>query len=262
MRRLVTALLFACLLTSVTTLRAQQQRLYAVIDYMHIPDDKSAKDYIALEKLWSRIHQKACDAGICRGWYVDRVENGGRNDFVTIRVYDSLDKTTEPWPDSLTKGLFSSQEEAQLNQTTQIRQLTHSELWEIEASAIKDLQDDSSHYAVINFMKPKPGKDAEYYKTEKELICKVHKFRVDGGQMNAWYFLSRVYPSGYDAEYDFITADIYTDKAASEQPFDEKLVQKALGKDDSVKAMGVLDLRTVVRREVWHQVLRVLPSKK
>ena len=243
-------------------LRAQQQRLYAVIDYMHIPDDKSDKDYIALEKLWSRIHQKACDAGICRAWYVDQVENGGRNDFVTIRIYDSLDKTAAPWPESVTKDLFSSQEEAQMNQTTQVRQLTHSELWEIEASALKELGGDSKHYAVINFMKPKPGKDGEYNKMEKEVFSKVHKGRVDAGQMNGWYFMSRVFPSGSDGEYDFITADVYGDKAASEKPLDEKMVQDALGKEDSGKAMGVLDLRTVVRREVWHSVLRVVPSKK
>src|SRR5262249_52997302 len=151
-----TVLLFTCLLTSVTALRAQQQHLYAVIDYMHIPDGQSDRDYIALEKLWSRIHQKACDAGICRGWYVAQVENGGRNDFVTIRVYDSLNKIAEPWPDSLTKGLFSSQEETQMNQTARVRQLTHSELWEIEASTIKELEGDSKHYTVIDFMKPKP----------------------------------------------------------------------------------------------------------
>ena len=262
MKRLNTVLLFICLLTSATVLGAQQQRLYAVIDYMHIPDDKSEQDYIALEKLWSRIHQKACDTGICRGWYLERVENGGRNDFVTIRVYDSLNNIAEPWSDSLMKGLFSSQEETQLNQTTQVRQLVHSELWEIEASAMKAIEGDSKQYAVINFMKPKPGKGAEYYKTEKELFSKVHKGRVDAGSMNAWYFMSRMFPSGYDAEYDFITADIYPDKAASEKPLDEKTVQNALGKEDTAKAMGVLDLRTVVRREIWHSVLRVVPSHK
>src|SRR5215475_11231113 len=130
MKRLSAVLLSFCLLASVNVVFAQQQHLYAAIDYMNVPDENSEQDYIALEKLWQRIHQKACDAGICRAWYLERVENGGRNHFVTIRVYDSLDKMAEPWPDSLTKGLFSSQEEAQINQTAQVRHLTHSELWE------------------------------------------------------------------------------------------------------------------------------------
>jgi hypothetical protein len=98
---------------------------------------------------------------------MDRVENGGRNDFVTIRVYDSLNKIVDPWPDSLTKGLFTSQEEAQMNQTAEVRQLTRSELWEVEASAVKSLEGQSQHYSSINFMKPKPGKAGDYYKMEK-----------------------------------------------------------------------------------------------
>jgi len=262
MKSLSTLLISALLLASVPVIGAEQKHLYVVVDYMHIPDEKSEQDYIALEKLWQRIHQKACDSGICQGWYLERVENGGRNDFVTIRLYDSLNNIAEPWSDSLIKGLFTSQEQTQMAQTTQVRHLTHSELWEIEASATKALEGDSKHYAVVNFMKPKPGKDAEYYKSEKELFSKIHRTRVDGGQMNGWYFMSRTFPSGYDAEYDYITADIYADKAASEKPMDADSIQKALSKEEFEKANGVLELRTVVRREIWHPVLRVVPSKK
>ncbi|MGA2658472.1 MAG: hypothetical protein ABSH34_13285 [Verrucomicrobiota bacterium] len=262
MKRLSTVLLSLCLLGAATAARAQQPHLYAVIDYMHIPDDKSDQDYIALEKLWQRLHQKAVDAGICRGWHMDRVENGGRNDFVTIRVYDSLNKIVDPWPDSLTKGLFTSQEEAQMNQTAEVRQLTRSELWEVEASAVKSLEGQSQHYSSINFMKPKPGKAGDYYKMEKEIWSKLHKARVDAGLMDGWYFLSRMFPSGHDAEYDFITVDIYADKAASEKSFDSELAQKALSKEDFAKVNTTLDLRTVVRREIWHSLLQAVPSKK
>jgi hypothetical protein len=263
MKNLSAVLLSGCLLGLATTMHGQPQRLYVAVDYMQIPENKSEQDYIGLEKLWMRIHQKAADAGICKAWYLERVENGGRNQFVTLRVYDSLDKMAQPWPDSLTKGLYNSQEEAQMNQTAQIRHLTRSELWEIEASALKNLEGEREHYATIDFMKPKPDKDAEYYKTEKEIFRKLHKARVDAGVMSGWYFLSRMFPSGYDSEYDYITANIYTDKAASEKPVDvEKLAKEALSKDEIDKAMAVLDLRTVVRQEVWHSVLRVVPSKK
>jgi hypothetical protein len=262
MKRLNTVLLSLCLLAAPAVIHAQQHRVYAAVDYMNVPDEKSEQDYIALEKLWSRVHQKACDAGICLGWYLDRVENGGRNHFVTIRVYDSLDKMAEPWPDSLTKGLFSSQEEAQINQTAQVRHLTHRELWAIEASALKKMEGDPKHYALVNFMKPKPGKDAEYYKAEKELFSKIQKAYVDAGQMDGWFFMSRMFPSGYDAEFDYITADIFKDKAASEKSTDQKIAQNALTKEEFATAMKALEYRTVVRREVWQPILRVLPSKE
>ena len=262
MKRLNTVLLFLCLLGTPAFIHGQEHRVYAVVDYMNVPDEKSEQDYIALEKLWQRIHQKACDAGICLGWYLERVENGGRNHFVTIRVYDSLDRMAEPWSDSLTKGLFSKDEETQLNQTAETRHLTRSELWEIEASALKKLDGDQKHYAIVNFMKPKLGKDAEYYKTEKDLFSKIHKAYVDAGAMTGWYFMSRVFPSGYDAEYDYVTADIFSDKAASEKPDDGKIAQNALTKEEFAAANKVLELRTVVRREIWQPVSRVLPSKE
>jgi hypothetical protein len=85
---------------------------------------------------------------------------------------------------------------------------------------------------------------------------------VDAGLMDGWYFLSRMFPSGHDAEYDFITVDIYADKAASEKSFDSELAQKALSKEDFAKVNTTLDLRTVVRREIWHSLLQAVPSKK
>ena len=229
---------------------------------MHIPDDKSGQDYVALEKLWQRLHQKAVDAGICHAWVMNRVENGGRNDFVTVRLYDSLNNLAAPWPDSLIQGLFTSQEEAQMRKTGEVRQLTHSELWEVEASAAKNLEGQSNLYEVINFMKPKPGKVGDYYKMEKEIWSKLHKARVDAGLMDGWFFLSRMFPSGYDADYDYITVDIFADKAASEKGFDSELAQKALSAEDLAKVTNTLDLRSIVRREIWHSMLRAVPSKK
>jgi hypothetical protein len=262
MKRLSTVLLFLCLLGAAVAARAQQPHLYAVIDYMHIPDDQSAQDYIALEKLWQRLHQKAVDAGICHGWYMNRVENGGRNDFVTIRVYASLTNIAAPWPDALIKGLFTSQEEAQMMKTAQVRQLTHSELWEVEASAMKNLEGQSPRYQEIDFMKPKPGKAGDYFKMETEIWSKLHKARVDAGLMDGWFFLSRMFPSGYDSDYDFITVNIFADKAASEKSFDSELAQKALSAEDLTKVTATLDLRSIVRREIWHSMLQAVPSKK
>jgi len=54
--------------------------------------------------------QKAVDAGICQAWYLEKVENGGRGDYVTVRVYNSLDKMANPWPGSVTNNLFNAEE--------------------------------------------------------------------------------------------------------------------------------------------------------
>jgi hypothetical protein len=260
MKRLTTVLVLTALAFAAASARAAE-RLFVAVDYMHIPETSSEADYLAVEKLWQRVHQKAADSGLCRGWYLDRVENGGRNQFVTVRVYDSVEKLVDPWPESLTKGLFNSEEQAKMARTGAVRNLTRSELWEIEASTLKSVEGDPHAYTTVNFMKVAPGKGEAYYNLEKNIYAKVHKARVDAGQMNGWLFLSRVYPSGHDAEFDFITADIYPDKAASEKSYDMKVVESALSKDELSKAMQPDQLRSIVRQEVWHPIAHAVPHK-
>jgi hypothetical protein len=235
-----------------------QEHLYAAVDYMHIPEGQSAEQYIGLEKLWQRLHQKAVDAGLCRAWYLDRVENGGRSDFVTVRLYDSLDKMVNAWPDSLRAGLYTSDETAEMRRTGQFRSLIHSELWELESSAMKN--DGESQLPVyVDFMKPKPGKAGAYYSMEHDFYQKIHKVRIEAGQMKSWFFLSRMYPHGTDGEYDFITVNIYSDKGPA---WDGKLAQSALTKEEWDKMPHPSEVRTLVREEIWHPVLRTTPAKK
>ena len=145
MNRLVITILICLLGAATFSARAQEHR-YAIVEYMHLPEGKSEEPYLATEKLWQRLHQKAVDAGICQAWYLERVENGGRGDFVTIRVYNSLDKMSNPWPESISKNLFNAEETKTMQDTEKTRDLIHRELWEFEASALQSPGGDPSSY--------------------------------------------------------------------------------------------------------------------
>jgi len=258
MKLISKALLFTVAVVAAIAARAED-RLFAVVDYMHLPEQRNAEDYIALEKLWLRLHQKAVDTGLCRGWYLNRVENGGRSEYVTVRVYDSLDKAVNPWPESLRSGLYNSDEMAKIRQGGQIRQLIHSEVWELEASAMKQGETDSTLPMHIQFMKPNLGKASEYYHMEHYLYKKIHQARIDAGQMKTWLFLSRTYPHGTDSEYDFVTVDVYPSSGSS---WDNKVAQSALSKEEWEKLPPPWEVRTLVREEIWHPLLRTTPAKK
>lgn len=258
-------LLGALALAFVLALTARgQERLFVAVDYMHLPEQSSEQAYLDLEKLWQRVHQKAVEEGRCLGWYLDRIENDSRNQFVTLRVYDSPAKLFDPWPGSLSKlinELYAAEEATKMARTEQIRQLTRSEVWELEASAIRS-PGEVSDYIYVDFMKVVPGKADAYYQAEKEVFRKAHQVRVDGGDMKAWFFLSRAFPSGHDADYDFITVNGFASKAASEKPWDMEKIAAALTKEDMAKGQEILSLRTGVRREIWRPVLRTTPAKK
>jgi hypothetical protein len=251
--------LLVTLLAAATLAARAQANRYAIVEYMHIPEGKSEDAYIATEKLWQRLHQRAVDAGICRAWYLERVENGGRGDFVTIRVYDSLDKFSNPWPESIQKDLYSAEEMKTMQHTGETRDLIHRELWEYEASAAPTPGGDPTSYVYVQFMKAKEGKTSEYYKMEKETYTKIHKARIAAGEMRNWHFMSRIFPSGTDSPYDFITINVFPTKSAS---WNSQIVETALGKDEAAKLADPFTIRTMVREELWRPVLRTtVPSK-
>lgn len=259
MNRLTSALGLALLAAATLTARAQTHR-FAVVEYMHLPEGRNEDAYLATEKLWQRLHQKAVDAGNYQAWFLERVENSGRGDFVTVTIYNSLDKLTDPWPDSLSKDLYNAEEMKIMQDTEKTRDLIRRELWEFEASAIADAAGgDPSTYVWVQFMKPKDGKSAEYFTMEKETYTKIHQARIKAGEMKNWHFLSRRFPSGTDSDFDFITVNVYAQKDVA---WNMKTIETALGKDAAAKLSDPTAIRTNVREELWRPVLRAIPAKK
>lgn len=253
-------LLLAAALLATGSLSTVAQPLYAVVDYMRVAQDRSPDEYIATEKVWQKLHQRMVDLGTCRGWYVFRVENGGRNEFVTVRLYNSLDKMAQPWSEEHFKAALTAEEMKKVPETQKIRLLTRSELWSLEAGTIK-ADPVSPGYSVIHFMKPRMGKQDAYYNAERNAFQKYHQARVNKGAMEAWLFLGRMFPSGADAEYDFVTINVYTDKAAAAKPMPEPAsVGLQLTDELSKQADEGLASRELVREEIWHPVLKAEPK--
>ena len=184
---------------------------------------------------------------------------GGRGDYATIRVYDSLERLSNPWPESIQKDLFTAEETKTMQHTEETRDLIHRELWHYEASAAQTPSGDPSTYVVVNFMKPREGKTGEYYNMEKDTYLKIQQARVKAGELKNWHFSSRVFPSGTDSQYDFITIDVYPTK---EITWNEKIIETTLGKDAAAKLADPNTVRTCVRRELWRPLLRAVPTQK
>jgi len=240
-----------------------QNRIFAIIDYMHIPEARRAEDYIAVEKLWQRRHQKAVDAGICKGWALYRVENGGRTDFVTVRFYDSLDKSINPWPESLSQGLYNSDEIKMMEGTQDSRQFIFSEVHERIAEVGLTGRMDFSLVNVRNYMKSMPDKNA--LNIEATVYSKIHAEAKKAGLIEAWAVSKRVYPSGKNMDWDYSTSNWFTKKQMT-QRWDgkkwRKTVEAALGKEEAGKLPDNATWRTAIRKEIWYPILATEPKSK
>jgi hypothetical protein len=236
-----------------------EEKSYFIVNYMRVPEGQKVEDYLALEKLWQRLHQKAVDTGFCRGWFLHRIEGDNGNRFVTVEVFDSLDKYAQRWPASIREGLYNSTELAEMQQTGKRRDLVRSEIWEVETGA--QLKEESGDPAkiVVDFMKVKKGKGSAYYQMEDKLYKKIHQARIDAGKMQSWVLFSRMVPGGTEADFNFVTFNGYSDKQGG---WDKRFVQSALSKEEQEKLPDPGELRTIVNEEVWIPVMHAMASKK
>jgi hypothetical protein len=236
-----------------------EEKSYLIINYMRVPDGQKVEDYLALEKLWQRLHQKAVDTGFCKGWFLHRIEGGSANRFVTVEIFDSLDKYAQRWPSSIREGLYNSAELEEMRQTGKRRDLIRSEIWEVETAANLKPENGNPAKLVVDYMKPKKGKVGAYFQMEETFYKKIHQARINAGKMQSWVLFSRLAPGGTEAEYNAITFNGYSDKAGD---WDGKFVQTALTKEELEALPNSSDLRTIVNEEVWIPVAHVMPAKK
>ena len=113
-------------------------------------------------------------------------------------------------------------------------------------------------YFRINFMKPLPGKGAEFAKFEREVWMPLAEQAAKSGHpLKAWSGWFRMYPSGTESDYDAITVDIFRDWASVWKPqgFSKEVVEKVFpGKTAQDLMAPIGTLRSLVHRELYFVV--------
>lgn len=117
-------------------------------------------------------------------------------------------------------------------------------------------------YIQVDYMKVAPGSDAEYIDVEGSIWKPIHEARRGAGTLVSWSLYAVRYPSGTNAEYNYVTINIYSDFDQTENAFSGEIVQQAHpGASDA--DFGDMMARTgasrdLVRSELWmaHDVLQ------
>ena len=146
-----------------------------------------------------------------------------------------------------------------MQDTEKTRDLVRRELWAFQSSAEQTPGGDPSSYVWVQFMKPKERKSGEYAKMEVDTYTKIHQARIKAGEMKNWHFMSRRFPSGMDADFEFVTINVFSQK---DWKWNAKLVESVLGAEAAAKLSDPTTIRTTVREELWRPLLRAIPSQK
>lgn len=106
-------------------------------------------------------------------------------------------------------------------------------------------------YVIVNYMKVKPGMNEKYLECEKAWKT-IHQNRKAQGKITSWHLEETLYPSGTNAEYDYLTAVFVKDWDAVGHLWDNwEAEQKALPANlkDIVARTG--EYRDLVKSEIW-----------
>lgn len=112
-------------------------------------------------------------------------------------------------------------------------------------------QNDNTEYVIVEYMKVKPGMWEKYLECEKAWK-EVHQYRLKQGLITGWELEEVLFPSGTNAEYDFLVVTHYKNwKAMQSEVNWYEPAMKTLSADRRAVADKADDYRDLIKREVW-----------
>jgi len=126
-------------------------------------------------------------------------------------------------------------------------------------------QETETQYVIIEYMKAKPGMESEYLKCEAAWKL-IQEARKKAGYITGWQFEQVLYPSGTNAEYDYLTITevkswaAIGDLAATWDEATWTALTKGLTPEQVELADKANDYRDLVKREIWSPMDMALAS--
>lgn len=233
--------------------------VFAIVDFMKVKPADEGK-YLELEKnIWNPLHQARIDQGKITGWILYRVLYTGTNDpynYVTITFFDNPANLEDPWSGIDPKKILSGKDtDKAFDETLKSRDLVTSQLIFRQDEALPEGGPVAIKYIQIDYMKVKPGNEGAYLDVEKNIWKPIHQEFIKAGSRAGWSLWNEVYPAGSGSDYQYITANYFSEFTKIGTADYNAAINKAhAGKD--IDAMGVktTNSRDLVRSELW-QVL-------
>jgi L-rhamnose mutarotase len=110
-------------------------------------------------------------------------------------------------------------------------------------------------YVQVDYMKPAPGKTAEYIDVERKIWKPIHEARVKTGIIVSWSLYVVWYHPGENAEYSHVTINIYGDFNKMKDDYSTSVLQSGHPKASAAQIDEMMARtnasREIVRSELW-----------
>lgn len=128
------------------------------------------------------------------------------------------------------------------------------------AAAAQQASQTPTQFVVLDYMKVAPGKTAEYVRLEQQVFKPLHQQRVKNKDMVAWGLYEVPFTADTQREYDYVTANVYDNIAATEAAGLIPLFMRLHpGKAGTNLIAQTEAARVTVRREIWQLLDQTTP---
>ena len=245
-------------LSAVCGLQAQEPRpLHAAVYCVKALPGKAVEYEQFVTGVWRRVVQVRLDARRISGWTFSRaVTPAGeeaRCDYLTTYFYEGPPPALEDTlsADLKKAGLGMTAAELVARRGALSRLVVH----ERAVRAAGYGATGKGEFWQVNFMKPLPGKGAEFMEFERNVYMPLsHEAARSGHPRKAWGAWQILYPSGTGMAYDAVTVDVFRDWDSiwKVQTFPKEVVERVFPGRTLGELMAPLaGLRNLVRRELY-----------
>ncbi|HET9435160.1 MAG TPA: hypothetical protein VFO37_15450 [Chitinophagaceae bacterium] len=271
---IITGLLLTCMMCTQMSF-AQQQQTYYCFSYYKILPGKEHELRKLIETVDAKVQQNRVNSRAISSWYLyelfSPIGSSAEYDYVVITTtnrfkksfesnyaFDSALKKTFPGKDAK----FFADYYSRKNETWR---LVKQEVYAGIAVADSSFPGGSQlKYIVVDFMQPKPGMGAQYFKTETDTFRLIHKKRVKLDDISQWAFLQLAFPYDTKTGYSYLALNFYKDldRMFGNAKYEEGLKATFPNVALSDLFQSAVAARDNPRAELLRLVLYALPAKQ
>ncbi|ULQ53072.1 hypothetical protein [Flavihumibacter fluvii] len=241
--------------------QSSTQPVYAAVNYFKIKPGKGETYTNLVKSTTHKILEYQFRQKSIMGWYFYEVlipaGDEAKYNYVSVVISSNFSELMDnPVPP---KDLYAKAVSGPMNyqqfmaQLLDCRTLEKREVYQYRAGINPNTP--ISKYVEIDYMKPYPGKTADYLKMETEVYYPIHQERIKLRALTNWGLYEKLLPYEMDSENDFITANFFDDLRSIIDPKYEAAFNSMPNNIDYIRLSGQVDqTRKMVRADLWKLV--------
>lgn len=246
--------------SSKVTAQQTSQPVYVAVMYAKVNPGMRAKYQELLTSYTKKVNEQHFKAGRIMGWYVHDVimptGTSAAYDMTIVTVSNNLGFLIDDsvgYRNWLKQSLGNANDQTIteiMNSLLAARTVVKREIYSYINGV--NINSNPSKYVQVDFMRSTAGKASDYVKAEIDWFKPIHADFVKQGKKDDWGLYSLDMPYSETGEYDFITANFFSNTAQMTSGDYAETFKKVFPAQDITTVWNnIISLRKIVRSEIW-----------